>query len=314
VVRETTGISLTLNKKQIFLLLSILLMACSNRLAAQQQIYAYSQYADNLTPINPAYSMLDRAGSLNLMGRKQFIGIDGAPTSLLFSGSLPIESIGGAAGIFVLNDQVAVEKQLEVNAFFAKAIQLSAYNYLAVSLNAGVRNYNANYSSLDANDDDQFRQDVRETKPNIGFGVMFYSDKYYVGVSVPELSIRSLGTASVQQANYLKNHFYFSGAYLADLSEDIKFKPSTLVSYVNGSPLLADFTGTIFLKEQLGIGAGYRTNKRGSGIVSVITNTFKVGYSYQFGTSSNNLGGFNTTIHEVSLTYRFGKTSERKLL
>lgn len=289
-------------------------MVCSNRLMAQQQIYAYSQYADNLTPINPAYSMLDRAGSLNLMGRKQFIGINGAPTSLLFSGSLPIESIGGAAGIYVLNDQIAIEKQFEVNAFFAKAIQLTAYDYLAVSFNAGIRNYNANYSSLDTYDDGQFKDDVRETKPNIGFGVMFYSDKYYVGVSLPELSIRSLGTASVQQANYLKNHFYFSGAYLANLGEDIKFKPSTLVSYVNGSPLLADFTGTIYLKEQLGIGAGYRTNKRASGIVSVITDTFKVGYSYQFGTSSNNLGGFNTTIHEVSLAYRFGKTSERKLL
>ncbi|MFA6248974.1 MAG: PorP/SprF family type IX secretion system membrane protein [Mucilaginibacter sp.] len=305
--------NLNLNKKQFLLLLSILMMICSNRLMAQQQIYAYSQYADNLTPINPAYSMLDKAGSLNLMGRKQFIGINGAPTSLLFSGSLPIESIGGAAGIYVLNDQVAVEKQLEVNAFFAKAIQLTGNDYLAVSLNAGVRNYNANYSTLDSYDP-QFRDDIRETKPNIGFGVMFYSDKYYLGVSVPELSIRSLGTASVQQANYLKNHFYFSGAYLADLSDDIKFKPSTLVSYVNGSPLLADFTGTIFLKEQLGIGAGYRTNKRASGIISVITDTFKVGYSYQFGTSSNNLGGFNTTIHEVSLAYRFGKTSERKLL
>jgi type IX secretion system PorP/SprF family membrane protein len=305
--------NLNLNKKQFLLLLSILLMVCSNRLIAQQQIYAYSQYADNLTPINPAYSMLDKAGSLNLMGRKQFIGINGAPTSLLFSGSLPIESIGGAAGIYVLNDQVAVEKQLEVNAFFAKAIQLTGNDYLAVSLNAGVRNYNANYSSLDSYDP-EFKDDVRETKPNIGFGVMFYSDNYYLGVSVPELSIRSLGTASVQQANYLKNHFYFSGAYLTNLGEDIKFKPSTLVSYVNGSPLLADITGTIYLKEQLGLGASYRTNKKASGIISVITETFKVGYSYQFGTSSNNLGGFNTTVHEVSLGYRFGKTGERKLL
>ena len=280
---------------------------------AQQQIYAYSQYADNLTPVNPAYSMLDKAGNLNLMGRKQFIGIEGAPTSLLFSGSLPIESIGGAAGIYVLNDQVAVEKQFEVNAFFAKSIQLTGNDYLAVSLNAGVRNYNANYSSINVNYDGQF-DDVRETTPNIGFGVMFYSNKYYLGVSVPELTIRSLGTASVQQANYLKSHYYFSGAYLADVSEDIKFKPSTLVSYVNGSPLLADITGTFYLKEQLGLGASYRTNKRGAGIISIITDIFKVGYSYQFGTSSNNLGGFNTTIHEVSLAYRFGKTSERKLL
>ncbi|WP_158557147.1 PorP/SprF family type IX secretion system membrane protein [Mucilaginibacter conchicola] len=290
-----------------------LLLNSSRLLAQQQQIFSYSQYADNLTPVNPAYSLLDKAGSINLMGKRQFIGIDGAPTSLMLSGSLPIESIGGAAGIFVLNDQVAVEKQLEVNAFFAKSIQLSAEDYLSVSLNVGVRNYNALYSTLDPYDT-QFKDDVRETSPNLGFGVMFYSNKYYVGFSLPELTIRSLGTASVQQANYLKNHYYFSGAYLADLSEDIKFKPSTLVSYVKGSDMLADFTGTFYLKEQLGLGAGYRTNKRGAGIISILGDNYKIGYAYQFGTSSNNLGGFNTTVHEVTLGYRFGKTSGRKLL
>ncbi|RFZ91029.1 type IX secretion system membrane protein PorP/SprF [Mucilaginibacter conchicola] len=296
----------------IVMMLSLLLNS-SRLLAQQQQIFSYSQYADNLTPVNPAYSLLDKAGSINLMGKRQFIGIDGAPTSLMLSGSLPIESIGGAAGIFVLNDQVAVEKQLEVNAFFAKSIQLSAEDYLSVSLNVGVRNYNALYSTLDPYDT-QFKDDVRETSPNLGFGVMFYSNKYYVGFSLPELTIRSLGTASVQQANYLKNHYYFSGAYLADLSEDIKFKPSTLVSYVKGSDMLADFTGTFYLKEQLGLGAGYRTNKRGAGIISILGDNYKIGYAYQFGTSSNNLGGFNTTVHEVTLGYRFGKTSGRKLL
>ncbi|PLW88972.1 MAG: hypothetical protein C0154_13890 [Mucilaginibacter sp.] len=301
-------------KKVFQLIIFISLLPCGGRLLAQQQqIFSYSQYADNLIPVNPAYSLVDKAGSINLMGKKQFVGIDGAPTSLMFSGSLPIESIGSSAGIFVLNDQVAIEKQLEVNAFFAKSIQLSANDYLAVSLNAGIRNYNANYSSLDAYDP-QFRDDVRETSPNLGFGIMFYSSKYYLGFSLPELTIRSLGTASVQQANYLKNHYYFTGAYLATLSDDVKFKPSTLVSYVKGSDILADITGTFYLKEQIGLGANYRTNKRGSGIVSIIGDNYKIGYAYQFGTSSNNLGGFNAVVHEVSLGYRFGKTSERKLL
>lgn len=290
-----------------------LLLLCGSRLKAQQQIYGYAQYADNLTPVNAAYSMLDKAGSLSVMGRRQFIGIEGAPTSLLLSGALPIQSINGTAGIYVLTDKIAVENQLEVNAFFAKSIQLSGNDYLAVSLNAGVRNYVARYSTLD-NYDPLYKDDVRETSPNLGFGIMFYSDKYYFGLSLPELTIRSLGTASVQQANYLKNHFYFSGAYLLDMGEDIKFKPSALVAYVKGADLLSDFTGTFFLKEQLGIGAGYRTNKRATGILSVTGDTYKVGYSYQFGTSSNTLGGFNTAIHEVSLTYRFGSTGVRKLL
>jgi type IX secretion system PorP/SprF family membrane protein len=313
VKQEIKDIKLIPNKKQFVFIISLLLVITGSKLMAQQQIYSYSQYGDNLTPINPAYSLLDKAGSINVVGRKRFVGIDGAPSSLLLSGSLPLESIGGAAGLYVLNDQIAVERQIEVNAFFAKSIQLTEKDYLSVSINAGIRNYVGNYSTLDYYDP-EFKDDIRETSPNIGFGVMFFSDKYYLGVSVPELTIRSLGTASVQQANYLKSHYYFTGGYLADVAEDIKFKPTTLVSYVNGSPLLADVTGTIYLKEQLGVGAGYRTDKRASGIISITTDTFRIGYSYQFGVASNNLGGINTATHEVSLSYRFGKTSERKLL
>jgi type IX secretion system PorP/SprF family membrane protein len=302
-----------LNKTIIKISLLLLVMLSSSRLMAQQQIYGYSQYADNLIPINPAYSMLDKTGAINVMGRKQFIGIDGAPNSLMFSGNLPIESINGAAGLFVLNDQIAVEHQIEINAYFAKGIQLTNTDFLAVSLNAGMRNYVANYSSLDAGDP-VFSQDVRETKPNIGFGVMLYSDNYYLGLSVPELTIRSLGTASLEQANYLRTHYYFTGAYLTDVAEDVKFKPATMVSYIKGSPTLANFSGTFYLKEQLGIGLNYRTDKKASGMLSVDVKTFKVGYSYQFGVSSNNLGGFNNTTHEVSLSYRFGKNPQSKLL
>jgi type IX secretion system PorP/SprF family membrane protein len=291
----------------------LLVLITGSRVFAQQQIYNYSQYADNLTSVNSAYSMLDKAGSVSVLGRKQFIGIDGAPSSLMFNANFPIESINSAAGIYVLNDQAAVEHQIEFNAFFAKGIQLTQTSYLAVALNAGIRNYVGNYSQLDASDP-QFMNDVRETKPNIGFGVMLYSARYYLGLSVPEFTIRSLGTASEQQANYLRTHYYFTGAYLADVSDDVKFKPATLVSYLNGSPVLANVSGTLYLKEQLGVGLNYRTDKKAAAMLSVIGKAFRVGYSYQFGTSSNNLGGININTHEVSISYRFGNVTENKLL
>lgn len=300
--------------KKIIIVFSFLLISMSySKVFAQQQIYSYSQYADNLTAINPAYSVLDKAGSVSVLGRKQFIGIDGAPSSVMVNANFPIESINAAAGFYVLNDQAAIEHQVEVNAFFAKSIQLTASDYLAVSLNAGVRNYVGNYSQLDSSDP-QFMNDVRETKPNIGFGVMLYSTNYYLGLSVPELTIRSLGNASEQQANYLRTHYYFTGAYLADVSDDVKFKPATLVSYSKGSSVLANVSGTLYLKEQLGVGLNYRTDKKAAAMLSVIGKAFKVGYSYQFGTSSNNLGGVNITTHEVSISYRFGNVTGSKLL
>ncbi len=289
----------------LILLIGIL---SSGSVKGQTQQFSYTQYMDNLTPLNPAYSLLDKAGSLNMLGRKEWVGVDGAPTTFLFNGNIPIPAINAAAGLIVLNDQFAIERQTEVNAYFAKSIQLGPEAYLGVSLNAGVRNYVANYSQLAANDP-VFATDVRQTKPNVGFGVMYYTDWYYLGVSVPELTFTSLGTASIQNNNNFINHYYFSGALITNIDEDIKFKPATLFSYASGVPLVADFSGTFYLKETLGLGVNYRTNNEMAGIITINVSSFHVGYSYQFGTTSNNLGGANIPTHEVTLSYRFGKTS-----
>jgi type IX secretion system PorP/SprF family membrane protein len=294
-------------KKTLIVALGLFLVLINvSKVVAQQQAFSYTQYMDNLTPLNPAYSLLDKSGSINTLARKQWIGIDGAPTTFLFNGNIPLESINGSAGLIVFNDQFAVEHQTEVNAYFAKGIQLGEKDYLGVSINAGLRNYVAGYSTLDPSDP-AFRNDVRETKPNIGFGIMYYTDWYYIGVSVPELTINSLGTASVQDNTNFRNHYYFSGALITNVNDDIEFKPATLISYANGVPLIADISGTFYMKQAFGIGLNYRTNNEMAGIITLNINAVHVGYSYQFGTTSNNLGGYNNATHEISVSYRFGK-------
>ncbi|GAA3962407.1 PorP/SprF family type IX secretion system membrane protein [Mucilaginibacter dorajii] len=296
------------NRKPLLIALGLclILLVAGNSALAQQQSFNYTQYMDNLTPFNPAYSLLDKAGSINTLARRQWVGINGAPVTYLINGNLPIESINGSAGLMVFNDQVAIERQTEANVYFAKGIQLDEGSYLGVSINAGFRNYTANYSSLDAADP-TFRNDVRGTKPNMGFGIMYYTDWYYLGVSVPELTITSLGTASVQDNTNFRTHYYFSGAMITNVNEEIKFKPATLISYVRGLPLTADISGIFYMKGTLGLGVNYRTDKTMSGILTVNMNAFHVGYSYQFGTSSNTFGAFNNATHEISLSYRFGR-------
>jgi type IX secretion system PorP/SprF family membrane protein len=297
------------------ILISLSVLITRQHVQAQNQSFSFTQYMDNLTPFNPAYSVLDQAYSVNTMAKKQFVGIDGAPTTLLLNGNIPIESINGAAGLIVFNDQIAVEHLTEVNAYFSKAIQLGQSDYLAVSLNAGIRNYVANYSTVGP-EDPTFANDVRQTRPNIGFGVMYFTDWYYLGISAPELTITSLGTASVQSAYNFRSHYYFTGALLADMAEDFKLKPSVLISYAKDVPLVTDISGIFYMKETLGLGASYRINNSlAAGLITLNLDQVHVGYSYQFGTSSNNLGGFNLATHEVTLSYRFGKgITKRKLL
>jgi type IX secretion system PorP/SprF family membrane protein len=289
--------------------LLLLLITVYNANAQQAQPFAYTQYMDNLVLVNPAYSLLDQAGSVYTLASKQLIGINGGPTTFLANANVPIESITSAAGFSLLSDELAIEHEIEANLYFAKGIQLGENDYLGVSLNAGLRNYVANYSSLDPNDP-TFKNDVRQTKPNVGFGVMYYTDTYYVGVSVPELTINSLGTASVQNNTNFTNHYYFAAGWLASLDEDIKFKPATLVSYATGSPVVANISGTFYFKGALGLGVNYETDKAMAGIITINVDAFHIGYSYKFSVASENLGGINNATHEITLSYRFGKTSQ----
>jgi type IX secretion system PorP/SprF family membrane protein len=273
--------------------------------------FSYMQYMNNLTPINSAYSMIDHTGSITGVIRKQFIGIDGAPSTYLVNASIPLPGMEASTGIIVQNDQIAIEKQTEASFFFAKSIQLDAQSFLAASVNAGIRSYKANYLSIDENNDLLFGNNVSETKANLGFGILLHSDTYYIGLSMPEFTLRSLGTASLQNNNYFKNRYYLAGAYLAELSHDFKFKPSALAAYASGSPITANFAGIFYMKDVLGFGASYTTNSQAAFLLDLNIGTIHLGYSYQFGTNSSNLGGYNNAIHEVMLSYRFGEGSSK---
>lgn len=280
-----------------------------------QQPFTYTQYMDNLTPYNTAYSLLNASASINALGRRQWVGIEGAPSTFLFSGSMPVERIDATAGLIVVQDKFAAENLTEVSAFIAKAVRLTENDYLSASFNAGFRNYTAGYSDLDPMDP-KFSDDIRETIGTVGLSIMLYNtDKYYIGASLPRLSIRSLGRASEEDNRYLRNSYYFSGGYLQSLGKNVKVKPALLISYIRDLPVLGDFSATFFLKDQVGLGINYRTTNEVAGILSYLfENNVRAGYSYQVGMGTEQIGNAGNGTHEFTLGYRFGKGLKAKLL
>ena len=284
----------------------MLFIFCTGTIAGYgQQSFSYTQYMNNLTPLNSAYALMDNDGSFNMLARKQWAGINGAPTTLFFNGNIPLESINGSAGLIFENDKFGPENLTEINAFYAQSVQLGAGNFLAVSLNMGFKNYVANYSQLDPND--PALTDIRENKPNLGFGVLYYTKAFYIGVSVPELTIRNLGEASLLDNNYFRNNYFFTAGITATLSEGIKFKPAALVSYTRGVPLITDMSGTLEFADFLGLGLNYRTNNDAALIISTDFSVFHIGYSYQFATSGTTIGSYSNATQEITFGIRFGK-------
>jgi type IX secretion system PorP/SprF family membrane protein len=298
--------NLQLNTLKKIILCSALLITATGAFA--QQGLNYTQYIDNQTPINPTYSLLNQYGSVNTLVRKQWVGVPGSPTTYLINGSIPIESVSGSAGLIAENDVLAIENLTNVSAFFAKSIRLNENQNLAVSLSAGFRNYTANYSGVDPADP-VFQNNIHQTNLNMGFGVMFYAANYYAGFSLPELNIRTLGSASLQNNADFQNHYYFTGGFTSNLNQDYKIKYAALAAYSKDASVVADISTLVYMKSIIGIGVNYRTNNEVAGMLSINYNVFHLGYAYEFGTTAANIGGFSNATNEVTLGIRFGKGS-----
>jgi len=273
-----------------------------------QPALTYTQYMDNLVPINPASSLSNTDGTVHVMARNQWLGIKGAPFLFLFDGSTPLNN-NASAGIIASDNELGVEQVTRFDGFFAKAIQLNETLNLGVSLNAGFRYYTTNYAALDPNDP-AIQNDVKDFKPNIGFGVILYSDDYYVGLSLPQITISNLGNSSFLDNNNFRNQYYLSAGFTTELDEDFKLKPATLLYYSRGVPFTANVSSKLYIKETLGLGLNYSTTKDVAALFSLDLDLFHVGYSYQFGTSSANIGQLSNATHEIMLTFILGKGNQ----
>src|SRR3546814_8813502 len=101
-------------------------------------LFPYTTLFRSQTAINPAASLLHQGGAISVVGRQQWVGLDGAPTAFWGSGYIGLQGISGTAGINIRHESMAVEKLTEVSAFFANSVRISEHEYLALALNAGV--------------------------------------------------------------------------------------------------------------------------------------------------------------------------------
>lgn len=274
--------------------------------ALAQQPLTHTQHGQLRTVVNPAASLMHADGEVSVIGRRQWLGIDGAPTVFWGSGHIGFDGIRATAGLNIRHESLAVEKLTEASAFFAKAVRISENEYLGVSLNAGFSYLDGRFSQLDPMDP-AFREDIRETDALVGFGVMLYRpDRYYVGLSLPRLMLGNLGLTGDSRYQFT-NIYHLTAGALFHLGTDFQFRPSLLVTHSEILRPQAEASAMFFVKEVFGVGANVRTYGEVAGMAQFNFSGFGLGYSYQFNPSGETRNRrINNTTHEIGLSYRFG--------
>ena len=260
----------------------------------------YSQYMFNGLLINPAYAGSNEVLNVTAINRNQWVGFDGAPRTTTFSLHSPLKNKKINLGLTFINDQYGITKQNKINVVYAYRLFFKKCS-LSFGLQAGfnfVRN-NWNQIATTQSGDQVFTgQYSQQNIPESGFGMYFKHEKFFAGVSAPDLlTLKKIDGLLYKPA-------LFSAGYLFSVSEEIKIKPSVVLKYIKTSPVEVDLNTNVYFKA-FGLGISYRTN---DAMVFMATYNlgpqFSAGYSYDLTISK--LGTFVRGSHEIMLKYEFG--------
>lgn len=278
-----------------------------------QQDPQYTQYMYNTTMINPAYA--GSRGTLNVFGmyRTQWVGLEGAPKTANISISTPLGDSGLGLGVNFMNDRLGAMEENNIAVDLAYAINIS-YNYkLAFGLKGTANLLNVDYTKLTIyHPTDPVAQENISNKfnPNIGAGLYLYSDRAYLGISVPNFLTKDRYDDNEVNTMRQKTHFYLMGGYVFELGKEVQFKPAVLAKAVSGSPLQVDATANFLFYEKFTLGAAYRWDASVSALAGFqVTKDLFIGYAYDFETTQ--LRHYNSGSHEVFLRFELFKRGSR---
>jgi type IX secretion system PorP/SprF family membrane protein len=251
-----------------------------------QQDPHYTQYMYNMNVINPAYAGSKDNLSFGLLYRKQWVNINGAPTTFSFSGSSPVGKNVGV-GLSVIADEIGPVKEQNVYGDFSYTLNLGGEHKLAFGLKAGTTFQNIGLFSQIAPSlpspglDEAFGEDTNNMYFNLGTGLFYYTDRYYFAVSVPNmLKARHLDFNGRKYGSETQ-HYFITGGYVFNLTPTIKFKPFAMLKTASNAPSSLDVSANFLFDEKFEIGATHRVDDSFGAMVNyAITPTIRVGYAY----------------------------------
>lgn len=274
-----------------------------------QEDAQYTQYMYNMSVINPAYTT-NNFGVVNLgaLFRTQWVGVTGAPkTANLFAHTPLNENV--EVGFSLVNDNIGdVVKENDLYADIAYKLNLEEYGNISFGIKAGLTFFDVNFNgfNLESGDvfsDPNFAENISQTSFNMGIGVYYNKDNYYIGLSIPKMfKAKYLNSEDGKYQRLNQGHFYLTGGYVFDINEQFRLKPSFLVKAVNGAPFALDVNANVLYDNRIEFGLGYRIKDAVMALINFeATPGLRIGYAYDH--TLLNLGPFSSGSHEVLVLY-----------
>ncbi len=327
--------------KRVAVIMSILLFA--GPAARAQQKPHYTQYILNQFIVNPAITGIENYMDLKVSHRHQWVGIQDAPvtTYVTLHGALnkkdyrttatsfevPGENPRGqqywqnytaatphhGVGMQVVNDVTGPINSLSAYGTYAYHLGLTPRTSLSGGFGVGINRVSLDAGKLDFGDI-QVDQAVyssgvlNRTRLDLMAGLYLYSADYFVGLSAQQIVPQQIDFSD----GYVRPvtgksvpHLFATAGYRFQVGYDFNLIPSVMVKYVNPLPTQVEFNAKLQYQDKAWVGASYRHKDGFAGMLGLnVSNTFNVGYAYDYTTSR--LNNFSKGTHEFVIGFLIG--------
>lgn len=233
-------------------------------------------------------------------------------------------------GLQVIADRTGPTSMNTFRASYAYDMSLTKYARISFGAFVGVQTWGIDASKIRLNDGtNNFPlTNTNKVLPDLGLGIWVYHKLYYIGLSVDQLLMSSLGARSIYTnypngnqigtlrdngiVNRLTQHYYFTAGGIFHPSREIAVIPSFLVKSNLGSPAggtSIDINTKVRYNNLVWGGLSYRFagNLANSDafvvlIGMLIDKRFDIGYSYDFTLSPLIANSYGS--HELMVGYR----------
>lgn len=289
-----------------------LLLALVPALSYAQTDGQISQHLLTQTHYNPATTGSTWMGNITLLGRHQFMGFEGAPTTGLLNFDVLAPSINSGFGLSVVYDKYGPISAYNAMINYAYHIGIGKHQTLSFGLGAGIqmRQYDAS-GNIYENEDDPISNYEKDTQiaPDVNFGIQYTLKNWVIGASITHLQRYFMP----EDVRFQSVNYYAYTRYRFELGRYWNIIPSIAVHYDNvivneEINLLVEYTKFIWF------GASYRMRDalQPQSVVPMIgfniSDYVRLGYAYQYNLTE--LNQYNSGTHELMLTFRFKTRSK----
>ncbi len=275
-----------------------------------QQHPLFSQYMFNGLYINPAYAGSKEFVSATFIARKQWSGFEGAPSTQIASVHAPLKHKRVGLGAVISNDKIGITNETDFYGSYAFHLPMRNGN-LSLGLSGGFSYFRSQFSDLtfwDQDDPVYETNSLSNVLPNFGAGAYYYSQKFYAGLSVPQILSYDENQAlhiKIEKTHKVVRHYFITSGVIIDTGGELKLRPSLLVKYTSNAPVQYDINLNFLLSDIIWFGATYRSQ---DAIVVIaeyqVNKKLRIGYAYDITTSE--IRNYSSGSHEIVVGYDFG--------